>query len=142
MGGLKDLQKRLETMEDRLQASVGPALATQTSKIQKDIQKIIMTTSSSIVPGKGDRYYSGKMFESSGAQHYSDEHMVTVFEFGWIDAPKYAHVQEYGGFSVGLRVGDKEISPMNALEKIHEMIDVFGDLRDPVHEAIRKVLNE
>lgn len=78
---------------------------------------IIETTPSSIRPGKSDRVDTGLMLNSvsiSDMRKISKDQYQT--EFGWVDLVEdYFLTQEHGGFSRGLRVGNRMISPMHAL---------------------------
>ena len=78
---------------------------------------IIETTPSSIRPRKPDRVDTGLMLNSvsvSDMKKISKDQYQT--EFGWVDLVEdYFLTQEYGGFSQGLRAGDRTISPMHAL---------------------------
>lgn len=77
----------------------------------------IASTPSSIVPGKPDRIDTGLMWQSVDFEEVvevGDKHWVA--SVGWTDRQEdYFITQEYGGYSAGLRRGDKNISPMHML---------------------------
>lgn len=79
----------------------------------------ISSTPSSINKYKDNRIYTGLMKNSIDVE---DMHSVGANKYsgaaGWIDLVEdYFLVQEYGGMSSGLNVGDRRITPMHALSK-------------------------
>lgn len=104
------------------------------SKGAKEMQYIISTTPSSIVPGKSNRIYTGAMKDNvsyenmkrAGNGRYDYEGSA-----GWsFFVADYFLVQEYGGVSSGLRLGDRVITPMHALSKIY--YSMLGDLQNGI----------
>ena len=85
-------------------ASTAAALAKNTGR------QTILSTPSSLSPGKPDRYWTGDMFRAYDAQVTETGNRITV-KWGWIDErKKYFKTQEYGGFAFG-----KTVTPMHAL---------------------------
>ena len=140
MGGLKALKARMAGMEEALQAAAFESLNEARDAIEIDIGVTQATTDSAIVEDKDNRIDTSAMFDSIGSRMGFTDLNITHVEFGWINAPDYAHVQEYGGMSEGLEVGDMYISPMNALKKVHGMW-AAGELVDAVLRDLRRAYN-
>lgn len=89
------------------------------------IQGVIMSTPSSLKPGKTNRYLTGNMHDlAGGITLFNNQGLPTIY-FGWMDAylddpdpdegDTYIWLQEFGGTHATTGV---TISPMNALEKV------------------------
>lgn len=73
-------------------------------------QQTILSTPSSLRPGKPDRYWTGAMFRAYDGRVTETGNRITV-KWGWIaDKKNYFKTQEYGGFFIG-----KTVTPMHAL---------------------------
>ena len=87
------------------------------------IGDIVASTMSSLVPGKRDRIWTGKM-ASTGRGRVSRQDDVIFFDFGWLDedAPDYIAIQEHGGEAPPFeKYPAKEVTPMGALEQISRL---------------------
>lgn len=93
------------------------ALVDVASNAADEMQHIISTTPSSIVPGKPDRIDTGAMLESVEVSDPQRDGDIYSVSFGWIgNWEDYFGVQEYGGTPEGLRKSSiTHISPMHAL---------------------------
>lgn len=89
------------------------------------IQGVIMSTPSSLKPGKTNRYLTGNMHnQAGGITLFNNQGLPTIY-FGWMEASidyddpdggdNYFFLQEHGGHHPLTGVS---VSPMNALEKV------------------------
>lgn len=138
MGGLATLQRRMETMQERLHDTAHEGLVSLKEPIIFDIQVKQATTMSSIVPPKPNRVDTGLMIKSVEARTGENDWGVVFIDFGWFNGEDYFETQERGGFSSGLYLGDREIEPMNALGHIHTTWVENGELLKTLLGDIRK----
>lgn len=106
------------------------------------IGDIVATTMSSLVPGKGNRIWSGTM-ASTGRGRVSRQDDVIFFDFGWLDsdAPGYISTQEHGGIAPPFeKYPATEVSPMGALERISRIYLDEGVLITDVINAVQAAL--
>lgn len=100
------------------------------------MEYVIDTTTSAIVPPKPHRNYTVKMRDSleTGSLAQVGKNVYSA-SAGWVNVFKrYFGVQDQGGMSNGLRVGDREIWPMHALATAYfefreELEDGLGHIR-------------
>lgn len=128
---LDKMAMRFLRAEDKIKTNVVNAV----SKIVEDpkhgaealIQGVIMSTPSSLKPGKTNRYLSGNMHDKAeGITLFNSQGLPTIY-FGWMKADlgpedadpdegdNYFFLQEFGGSHP---LNGKSVSPMNALEKV------------------------
>ena len=138
MGGLATLQRRMETMQERLHDTAHEGLVSLKEPIIYDIQVKQASTTSSIVPPKPNRVDTSLMIKSVEAKTGENDWGVVFIDFGWFDGEHYFETQERGGFSSGLYLGDREIEPMNALGHIHKTWVENGELLKTLLGDIRK----
>ena len=89
------------------------------------IQGVIMSTPSSLRPGKTNRYLSGNMHDQAGGLTLFNSQGLPTIYFGWMEADiehpnpdkgdSYFFLQEYGGAHP---LNGISVSPMDALEKV------------------------
>ena len=138
MGGLATLQRRMETMQERLHDTAHEGLVSLKEPIIYDIQVKQATTMSSIVPPKPNRVYSGEMIKAVDAKTGENDWGVVFIDFGWFDGEHYFETQERGGYSTGLFLGDRDITPMDALGHIHRTWVENGELLKTLLGDIRR----
>ena len=138
MGGLATLQRRMETMQERLHDTAHEGLVSLKEPIIYDIQVKQATTMSSIVPPKPNRVYSGEMIKAVDAKTGENDWGVVFIDFGWFDGEHYFETQERGGYSTGLFLGDRDILPMDALGHIHKTWVENGELLKTLLGDIRR----
>lgn len=113
------------------------AMVEVASNAGDEMQYIISTTPSSIVPGKPNRIDTGNMIESVEVSDPTSNGDVYSVSFGWIDNwEDYFGVQDKGGKPVGLfKRGVNRISPMHAIAGAGIQAD------QQMEEKIRKILS-
>lgn len=126
---LNKMSMRFLRAEDKVKTNVVNAVTDIVGDSQHGaealIQGVIMSTPSSLKPGKTNRYLSGNMHDQAGGITLFNSQGLPTIYFGWMKADiehpnpdkgdSYFFLQEYGGAHP---INGMSVSPMNALEKV------------------------
>lgn len=116
------LQSWLMGMEKGMNKDVQEAALEAGIRGQARMEHVIDTTESSLSPGKPNRNWTFNMRNSLDSKVDRRGHTITV-QAGWLfNKEGYFLLQEHGG-----RIGDKEITAMNALDQgYNEMLKTLS----------------